>query len=175
MYTKVYGHYPLGFRRVLRPGERKLDSDPDGAVVNQYLKWQQDRAGIRSWASYEEGIKLAIQLFGDFHKWATEQQSNPELGRHAFDFIQETIRFINTGKRQVNLHTHASLILMDVESFSTYPPADRKVRLVDLLEASSETVIAHWLRQDGGYSDMLCSLNVFFGNTRATGALTWGS
>jgi hypothetical protein len=175
MFTKVYGYYPLGFRRVLRPGERKLDSGPDDAVTLQYVKWQQDRAGFRSWATHEEAIKLAIQLFGDFTVWLREQQTNEKLSRHGWEFLLETIRFINTGERRINVHTHASLILMDVESFRTLPQSERKVKLVDELQDSAETVLAQWLRQPNGFSDMLCSLTVFFGNTQPSGALTWAS
>lgn len=175
MQTRIYGYYPLGFRRLLRPGERKLDSGPDENVTLQFVKWQQDRAGFRSWATHEEAIKLAITMFGDFHGWLIEQQANDKLSRHAWEFIIETIRFINTGERRINVHTHTSMILMDVENFRTFPVRDRKEKLTALLQSSPETVIGQWLRQHNGFSDMLCSLTTFFGNTHPSGALTWAS
>lgn len=175
MYAKIYGHYPLGYRRVLRPGEKKLDSAPDDLVTAEYVRWQQDRAGFRSWATHENAIKLAISLFGDFKTWLREQQDNPNLSLHGWNFLLETIRFINTGERRINIFTHTSMILMDAEAFNRLPIRDRKEHLSALLEASSDTVFCHWLRQPNGFSDMLCSLAVFFGNTQPKGSVTWAS
>lgn len=175
MSAKIYGHYPLGYRRVLRPGERKLDTAPDDQVTEEFVKWQQDRAGFRSWATHETAIKMAIHLFGDFKAWLREQQDNPNLSPHAWHYLTETIRFINTGERRINVFSHTSMILMDVELFNKIPMSDRKERLADLLEASPDTVFCHWLRQPGGFSDMLCSLTVFFGNTQPKGSVTWAS
>jgi len=175
MSAKIYGHYPLGFRRVLRPGERKLDSAPDDNVTAEYVRWQQDRAGSRSWATHENAIKLGISMFGDFKNWLREQQDNPNLSPHAWNFLLETIRFINTGERRINVFTHTSLILMDVEMFHRMPMNDRKVYLSDVLLPSSDTVFTHWLRQPNGFNDMLCSLAVFFGNTQPKGSVTWAS
>lgn len=175
MYTKVYGYYPLGYRRVLRPGEKKLDASPDDNVTLEYLKWQRDRAGFRSWDTHEPTIRLALLMFGDFKAWLREQQTNQNLSRSAWEFLLETIRFINTGHRHINVFTHMSLVLTDKTHFNTYPLNQRKEVLVDLLLPSAENVIAHWLRQPGGYSDLLCSLVTYFGDTQPTGALTWRS
>lgn len=175
MYAKIYGHYPLGYRRILRPGEKKLDTAPDDRVTEEYCRWQEDRAGFRSWATHETAIKLAIELFGDFQSWLREQQDNPNLSPHGWSFLLETIRFINTGERRVNVFTHTSMILMDVDAFNRMPQGDRKVKLASLVLPSPDTVFCHWLRQPNGFSDMLCSLAVFFGNTQPKGAVTWAS
>lgn len=172
---KLYGYYPLGFRRVQTDGIRKLEKKADDRVTAEWARWQENRAAIRSWPDRAATVDLAVELFGDIRKWLVEQQQNPDITLQGWWFLKETIHFINTGHRFVSIPTHTGLILREVAENRTYPIKDRKDRLVDMLKVEGEEPIARWLRHPDGYADLLGSLTVFFGNTQLTGAVTWAN
>lgn len=170
----TYGYYPLGFRRQLGAGETKTDISPDAEVVELYLKWQQDRLLGKTWAKTSDGILAALRLFGDARQWLRVQQFNDHLTPYGWYFLLQTIQFINTGKRDISILTATNLVLDDVEAKRVISSADRKVNLLDLVGADSESMIGRWVRWPGGFDDLIQSLNVFFGETRPHGIHTIG-
>lgn len=170
---KIYGYYPLGYRRILSQGEMKNDAGADPRVTEFYRKWQYDRAAIRSWDSRSEVIRLALALFGDMKQWLREQQDNEELSAYGWRFLEETIRFINTGRREINIRNNTSLILSEKEDRLIMPLEKRQNKLIDLVGESDDTIIARWLRHPGGYDDLVQTITVVFGDTRSKDFLTW--
>ncbi len=165
----TYGYYPLGFRRQLGSGETKTDTDPDAGVVNLYLKWQQNRLLSKTWSNTSDTIVAALGLFGDARQWFRIQQYNEYLTPYGWYFLLQTIQFINTGKRDINMLTATNLILDDVEAKRRMPNSDRTVNLLDLIKTDSESLIGRWVRWPGGYDDLIQTLNVLFGNPRPNG------
>lgn len=172
---KTYGYYPLGFRRALGDYERKLDATADKRVADEYIRWQQDRAAVRCWENYRTTVTLAAELLGDFTGWLTDQQYNPNITRQGWAFLVETVNFINTGRRCITPAVHAGLIYSEVLRLERFPPNERKETLVKLLPSDdSQALLARWIRQQNGQGDMLCSLNVFFGNVSPDGFYSYG-
>lgn len=114
----------------------------------------------------EKILKIALNAFGasDFHQWVSIQMSGPSTGDIHMDFLQDTLNFIDTGRRRMNLHTWTTMLSMteithnetpDEGQFAWFFKGNRNVKLVD--------VIQRWCGQPNGFADLAQTLHVLFG------------
>lgn len=128
----------------------------------------------------EKVIKIALTAFGysNLATWALAQRSSPTLTQNHADFIVDTLKFIQTGKRMYPIGTWEQLIGAGSNDPLTETKLDHNV--LQQFESSWSYLhnhqtgntlpdtIAQWISQTGGFSDLIITLYTLFGenNTR---------
>lgn len=166
--------YPRGFEAY--PNRRRFNSSydyhskpvvkmnrGDRQAVELYELHVNRSMEVTGWAFKRNVIKLAARLFGNFDAWANNNiRFNDALYGVNIDFIIDTIGFIKTGRRNLNLLTWMGLV-------EEKPVSDpQKKQESSYAKYNVPNVgphwLADWLSHEDGFYDMLCSINLLFGN-----------
>ncbi len=127
----------------------------------------------------ERAIKIALRSFGmkNFLVWAELNKDSPTFTQLHADFIMDTMRFISTGKRHIPIDTWERMIApgsndpinkiqYDDEIIQNFPSGynlpGRKISDYDI-----HKVISKWLSKPSGFSDMIITLYILFGDRYA--------
>jgi len=134
-----------------------------------------NRSGDTTSIEYREKVlKCALMAFGtmQFDLWYAKQFVSPSVGDTHHRFLDDTLRFIETGKRDMYLDTWRALIryndipdarppltpfAADFFGIST-PGYNRVAKPADLI-----SIIQRWTSQPNGFEDLLCTLHILFG------------
>lgn len=148
--------------------DRTLGDDTIGSIAAVlYNRYVNRTENTNCWEFRQKAIDNAIRAFGDVKQWLNLQQFNAHLCDIAFDFIHDTVRYINTGERTVSTHTAGALIQAAVNNRviggGYTGRVVRQVILADVLKVKPENVIQTWLSYEGGFEDMLCTMYILFG------------
>lgn len=108
--------------------------------------------------------KKAVELFGNNNLYSF-MQSNLIYNRFKSDlhweFLKDTIQFIQTGKRSMSISTWESLLIIPNGTLSkTHAP--KTTYSMNPAEYSGAT-IQKWLTQDNGLADLVYSMRIIFG------------
>jgi hypothetical protein len=128
----------------------------------------------------ERVIKIALQAFGlnNFNTWAEVNLQSPTFSQTHADFINDTVRFITTGKREMPVGMWERLLGPGSNDPNAKPQLDKN--LLNCLPTgysplmrcetagNIHNVIAMWLCRSGGFTDLVTTLYTLFGehNTR---------
>lgn len=156
--------YPRRYTRVIDQGTGLVRSNGDPDVNKLFDDLMQHREPVHSWEFRRRALLVAMNMFNEFYRWAMEQQNNADISGYNYDFLLDTLGYINTGKRGA-LTTVNWLSLVDEEkqvSRSTH--AFRAVPLpLGNFSNNAEEVVARWCSHPNGIEDMVVSLYVLFG------------
>lgn len=122
-------------------------------------------------------IYEAYRNFGDrdFMDWISIQRESRYFTRNHQEFILDTMRFIETGKRNTSTRTWEVLLrrnlIDDSQSVHNHPRYAKCVAgffsslAVDgkPLTGAMDRVISQWLSHRNGHEDLLLTLNIVFG------------
>lgn len=160
----------LNFLQGLRPGVRQEVNEKVEDLYRQLIT----REGIDKMIFRRKVLQTALTAFGThrFDYWYSQQMYSPAAGDLHRDFLVDTLRFISTGERHVNVMTWNSLIGFSdqgerVSVLDEYAKEffgistggfNRIPRNNDLID-----VIRQWCSQPGGLSDLLCTMHILFG------------
>lgn len=117
-------------------------------------------------------LTIAMGAFGtnDFLEWTNMQISGPSTGHLHVEFIEDTLRFITTGKRHMtvtnwlgilgisDLGSNVTTKSEDIAAFFIHP-LNNTVTNTKLVE-----VIQRWCSHEGGIEDLVQTLHVLFGD-----------
>ena len=123
----------------------------------------------------ERVIKIALAAFGvnNFEAWSLLNAQSPTFTQTHADFITDTVRFITTGKRHMPVSMWEHLVTPGANDPTT--PAEFDLPLMKMLPAgwsarsgqaipnNLHNVVAQWLSQNGGFTDLVTSLYTLFG------------
>ena len=138
--------------------------------------WSQLTGGsisIQNFDVREKILNNALSAFGteSFLEWILLQESNPNLTDMHRRFINDTLNFITTGKRAMNVQTWGNLIrVRDVTSRDSTPEIvkDKFFNLSQPIQFRNKgtfvEVLPRWVVREGGFADLACTLHVFFGD-----------
>lgn len=136
----------------------------------------------------ERVIKVALRSFGlfDFAMWLEVQKTSPTFTQLHADFLMDTLNYIATGKRRIPVDSWERMISTganDPFNKIQYCPKelslfDSSMRFNNTGEITStvaqnknpynlNTVINRWLSHSGGFSDLVVSLYILFGDRPA--------
>lgn len=164
----AYDLTPQGFRIPLYDNKR-LGDGPDELVVSSCAKLASDRTGeTHTWNFQRKIINRGLDLFGDFREFLKAQDSNPSLTAHQRAFLEDTIQFICTGRRSMTLELRATCLAMesDERAPERFSPSRSTRPLYELYSLPSEDYMYHWIGHARGFTDMVCTLNVIFGDIK---------
>lgn len=132
---------------------------------------------VEDWKTMEFREKVylqALKAFGtmDFAQWYSKQFVSPSVGDMHHRFLDDTLRFIGGGTRDMCMENWRALVTYsdrdDAHALVTPTAAEffgisthgraRPAKNRDLI-----TIIQLWTARPGGFEDMLCTLHILFG------------
>lgn len=165
---RTYQNYPSGFRTPVRSDVRN-DTAAD-SEVESYIKAMEVATGteVNSWVFRRNVLLTANRLFGDFRQFMESQQGNLALSPHQRALLADTIEFINCGKRPISLRTRLELIRAEKGTgYKTWPATT--IVTINHLRVPVEDYMYHWINHSEGFLDLLCTLDLIFGDARESG------
>lgn len=130
-------------------------------VQKLYDEYISDVNSLNDFDYREKLLKVAFKSFGtlSFYDWLVLQmQSNYFTNMHR-DFILDTINFIYTGKRKVQVSQWVNLL-------DTSDNSGKPLNPIDFTDYSKDILInIHmWVSNERGFQDLLITLYVIFGS-----------
>lgn len=125
----------------------------------------------RDFGFRERVLKLAKEVFGvenGFSSWFKQQENSRYLTNLHREFLNDTIRYLDSGVRQVGIESWYGLI-----KSSSYQDQNKKVKL-DMSryfnpQNTNHNVVSdiqNWVMKDDGFKDLIYFLGIVFGERR---------
>jgi len=119
-------------------------------------------------------LKTALSAFGTpmFDFWYRMQFKSPAAGQLHREFLEDTLRFISEGRRNVSLETWASLLTGEEqrqggEQISQYAEEFFGITSSGIhrhpMNRQFTEVIQSWCAKPNGLEDLLCTMHLLFG------------
>jgi hypothetical protein len=131
------------------------------------------RTGIANFSFREKVLMEAFKAFGSkhFHEWYFVQYQSPSFGQTNRNFLDDTIRFIETGTRCYPINTWERLVQSDESNTNSKelgPYAKNLFKCEDVDKQPYRLigfpeVIQSWISKEGGFNDLLYTLFILFG------------
>lgn len=161
-----YQYSPLGYRTRL-VDNLKTAIEPDDLLARGLRDViNGEHYYVTTWDFKRKVINRALDRFRYFNDWLADQENNDRLTPSLRKFVEDTIAFINTGNRPLNIHARLNAIQLELESKPAPPfktPRSR-IKLQNQLTVPAKDYMWHWLKHPNGFFDMLYAVNVFFGD-----------
>ena len=166
--------YPRGYTTLmgnpsaLQPeGFTELDVPCDDTIDALFKMYLGKTVNVSSWQYRKQVIARCSQLFGGFFRWLTIQSTfNNYVYGLNYDFLVDTVNFIQTGQRRMMVYTWMELLLeYPTEKLMT---ANRvRARELPLTNPSLfDDYIGMWCSQPGGFEDLLWTAYTLFGSSK---------
>lgn len=161
--------YPRGY-------SRRLGSVPDTHIhagdeeIDQlYMTYLKGRVNHQGWRYRRQVISVAARLLRNFGQFLNQQSDNPYLYGFNYDFLLDTLKFIETGHRSMSVETWEGLLMENQppnKDFKARPNFSVSQSPLSVIGSKTEDVISRWCAQPKGFEDMLKTLTVMFGKAR---------
>lgn len=168
MFTASFQYYPSGVRIPLTQGfKAETLVDPEWAQLKARLN--NHKLSGDSIEYHKEVVRITKRLFGNLLSWLDAQDQNTRLSVNTYEYLKDTLLFLNKGYRVVSKDSRISLINADFShNQTTNPKAEsRKERLRDLVQFDPNEFIFIWTNHPNGWSDMICTVDLLFGTDLA--------
>lgn len=143
---------------IARPGDNKIHD-----LFMEYTTFS-NRTGY--WEFQSKVIVEAHRLFSGNFNWFIKQDSNAQVTGYAYEFLQDTLRYIATGRRRMDIHTWPGLLsdepLGGVQLIENRHDIRGMFHTLQLA-TSAEAMIQKWMSHKGGFDDMMYTLHLLFG------------
>jgi hypothetical protein len=140
--------------------------DGNKAVTDLWEDYVAPSAMTATWSFRSRALHVAMNVFTVESNWFINQDRNGYMTGYNFDFILDTLRFISTGRRQLSVHTWPDLVS---HQYGEETDVSERCTLTDFMGQNgipNNTVelLQKWCSQPGGIDDMVCTLNILFGD-----------
>lgn len=119
------------------------------------------------WSFRKLGVMAAKRLLAGHPNWFIAQDLNPWVDEYNYQFVIDTLRFIGTGRRRMSVYIWRDLVSNAPAEGLEHVSARHDIADVfDQLKltTSVDALIQLWCSQDGGFDDMMNTLNLLFGD-----------
>lgn len=132
-------------------------------ITEYYRRFFNPEEKTDSWDFKCEGIQLALDLIGPSPAdWLKAQAESPYTHGRLREFLEDTIHYINTGRRKMSIQSWTGLVAN--ETVEKCPPCVKKAGPLPSVHArDTADWVAQWCSIPGGFQDMVCTLNLLFG------------
>jgi hypothetical protein len=161
-----------------QPGQTDLVADPE--VMRLYKMWFDADPYTRSFDYRREVMGLAMAVFGtpSFLDWYLAQEMSPSFGEYHHRFLNDTLRYIQTGKRELPMRTWQRMVSYQDDKVNDYDPGGYAKQFFGVSRLQPDSVVDirrdadgaslaftlhQWLGQPQGLDDLLNSLYLLFG------------
>uniref|UniRef100_A0AB39CCT3 Virion structural protein n=1 Tax=Pseudomonas phage RVTF4 TaxID=3236931 RepID=A0AB39CCT3_9VIRU len=145
---------------------RYITSVRDERIRDLMLEYTTFPTRTTQWEFRRRVIAEAKRLFGGNYNWFIMQDTNAQRVDWNYKFLLDTIRFIATGRRELDIHSWPMMLtdepptgLQLIGARSDIGDLFKKLAL----QTSTEAMIQKWLTQKNGFDDMMYTLNMLFG------------
>lgn len=155
-------------------GTNTLIANPH--VEGIYSKLIKNNIKIGDPAFRNEILKVAMTAFGtnNFLVWVMTQYSSPAAGGLHDEFILDTLKYIETGVRNMSLENWMALLVITDEGNNIGEPKDKVKEFFGVNKDAPITlasvnvnlvdVIQKWCSKPNGLEDLIGTLHILFGN-----------
>ncbi|WP_233875182.1 hypothetical protein [Paraburkholderia adhaesiva] len=165
---------------------QQITADANAAVEMLYAQYIKRAAATMSFEFREKILIVALDAFGtaSFSDWYATQAESPSFGDTHQRFLDDTLRFIRHGRRNLSLEAWASFLLPSeggtrpvgasefgdaAESSEVAGEFFSYMQSAQPVTAGATTVlladvIQQWTSRPGGIEDLLGTLHLLFGN-----------
>lgn len=144
-----------------------VDVSASGNVEELYRLYMTRGANAGKWAFRRRVIYHCALLFGDFKDWLTLQVvRNDNIYGLNLSFLHDTVQYIRTGKRDMNIHTWKELLL-DYPDPQIGAASRHRLESFRLLDGEFDNYIGQWCSHPNGLEDMLWTAHVLFGSGKS--------
>ena len=129
--------------------------------------------GINTMEFREKVIRACLKAFGttNFYSWCELQAKHAKLSDIQVRFINDTLEFIKTGKRQMDVVTWEKLAHKSTNTSLVSKVSDIKYKEYFGIGKGAllhrpltvVSVIQEWLKHNRGFEDMVVTMKIFFG------------
>ncbi len=159
---------------IFTPQVNSVDANP--TVETLYGQWI-NRAPETTSFEYRKKVWIAaLNAFGtnNFYEWFVAQYASPAFGDLHKRFLEDTLHFLQEGRREIDLTVWTSLISVtdagerdleladDGKEFFGIADAEHQWRRADNRQLTE--VIQKWLTHARGFDDLVGTLHLLFGN-----------
>ncbi|MDR3392214.1 MAG: hypothetical protein P4L77_10830 [Sulfuriferula sp.] len=159
---------------IFTPQVATVDANP--TVEALYGKWINRDPEMTSFEFRKKVWIAALAAFGtnNFFEWFYAQQASPAFGDMHRRFLEDTILFLQTGRRNLNLEAWTDLVTVqdsgdrsnvyseDAKVFFGIADADAQYRRPQNRQLTE--VIQRWSTHARGFDDLVVTLHLLFGN-----------
>lgn len=166
----------FGFRNIkalVMQNQNDVDhTNPE--VETLYAKYISNAPDVNSFEFRKQVLVVALSAFGTqmFNFWYEMQRQSPGFGDLHSKFLDDTLTFIRTGKREMSLETWGSLL----DSTGTKPPQSKISDVALEFFGSNDygrgrvlrptpfiEILQMWCCKTNGLEDLLHTLHILFG------------
>lgn len=160
--------YPRLYTSRCDGGESVVVSEGDQSVELLYKQFIDQSTNTNTWAFARTALINALRVFGDFRDWLSDQQSNPNIVGYNRQFLVDTLNFIETGKRELSVHSWIDLVSEGGASHHAHAVPQRLLDSKQLLASSEASLelLQKWISQPNGLEDLLNTMHLLFGKAR---------
>ena len=142
---------------------KMVEGDPE--VTRLYNELHQKRESEIDWAFKRQVLFCAKRLIGsNFSRWIASQEQNKYLNGKAMRFIADTIKFITEGRREItNINWLPLLDNEPVPGVLQNRDYSLSKEHLKVSAALGDFYLSKWLSQYDGFSDLVVTLYVLYG------------
>jgi hypothetical protein len=149
-----------------RADKRYAISVRDEKILDLYTEYTSFPNRGASWEFQSRAIAEAVRVFGGNYNWFSLQDTNPELLDWSYKFVLDTLKFIATGKRSLDIYSWDMLISDD--PLTGMQLVDNRQDVQNLLQELGLTIstlalIQRWVMQPNGFNDLMWTMHLLFG------------
>lgn len=172
MRLTSYQYSPLGYRSPCKD-DLKRGTEADKLISESYGIASAGLSKCTSWEFRRKVINRALDRFGYLRDWIKAQDGNERMSKHMRELLIDTMIFIRTGRRPMSIQNRVDLIRLETKKDNTRGVYKNHSRdIFNALAMPTEDYMYYWLQHENGFNDMLCTINVIFGDidTRTSAA-----
>ena len=162
MMLDQYGTYPHGYIGFHHEGHTDGEGCDKITGLHELYSAINSNADLRKLRMDVFEYALAeFDKFGGFINFVNENALYAKLTDHGYRFLQDTIKFIETGKRDIDILSWE--YLLKTSDIYDKRQTGRSTIRPPVASGYVDGSIAKWISHDGGFLDMLWSLKILFG------------
>lgn len=134
------------------------------SVYDVYMERKSKLGSTQNFDFFKRATIACAYTYGDFLQWARVHAMAAKISTTQFDFIIDTIRFIKTGRRIMNLTNWVRVIKFEPNLQVTEEQHRRRLDMVDAeLVGVPNSPIPQWCSHEGGLDDLILASAIMFG------------
>lgn len=142
-------------------------------VESAYQSLGRNDLNARKFDFKEQAIIDFMHAFGttNFAEWYVAQFQSPSFGETHRDFLDDTLHYLTTGNRRMAIQNWNVILDEDERRVSSTALSEKAAEyfsrrtLMEVAQRNNpiDEVVQQWMRQPGGFSDMLTTGHILFG------------
>lgn len=134
------------------------------SVYDVYMERKTKDGRTQNFDFFKRATITCAYTYGDFLQWARVHAMAAKISTTQFDFIIDTIRFIKTGRRVMNLPNWARTLKFEPALQVTEAQHAIRLQMVDQeLVGLPTSPIPLWCSHEGGLDDLILATAIMFG------------